>query len=139
MGNKGKITYIDEANISDKRVFLRVDFDVSLNDNYTISDDIRIKHKLPTIKLLLKNNNRIICCSKLGRPKRRTPELSMQVVVDRLQSYLPDVKVRLVEDFLAEPKKTFTNQTAKEILVLENIRFHPEEKNNDPQFAKHLA
>jgi phosphoglycerate kinase len=136
---KGKITYIDEAAITGKRVFLRVDFDVSLNANYTISDDIRIKHKLPTIKLLLKNNNRIICCSKLGRPKKRTPELSMQVVVDRLQSYLPDVKVRLIEDFLAEPKKTFTNQTAKEILVLENIRFYPEEKNNDPQFAKYLA
>lgn len=136
---KNKITYIDEVKITGKRVFLRVDFDVSLNDNYTISDDIRIQHKLPTIKLLLKNNNRIICCSKLGRPKKRTPELSMQVVVDRLQSYLPDVKVRLIEDFLAEPKKTFTDQTEKEILVLENIRFYPEEKNNDPQFAKHLA
>jgi phosphoglycerate kinase len=137
--NKGKITYIDEAKIVGKRVFLRVDFDVSLNDNYTISDDVRIQHKLPTIKLLLKNHNRIICCSKLGRPKTRTPELSMQVVVDRLQSYLPDVKVRLIEDFLAEPAKTFKNQTEKEILVLENIRFYPQEKNNDPQFAKYLA
>jgi phosphoglycerate kinase len=134
-----KITYIDETPIKHKTVFLRVDLDVSLNDNYTISQDVRITQKLPTIKLLLKNHNRIICVSKLGRPKKRTPELSMQVVVDRLQHYLPEVKVRLIEDFLAEKKATFEKQTEKEILVLENIRFYPQEKNNDPSFAKHLA
>lgn len=134
-----KITYIDEAKITNRRVFLRVDFDVSLNENYTISDDIRIRHKLPTIQLLLKNKNRIICCSKLGRPKERDSKLSMQVVVDRLQKYLPEVKVRLITDFLSEPKETFDKQTEKEILVLENIRFYPEEKNNDPEFAKQLA
>jgi len=134
-----KITYIDEASITNKRVFLRVDFDVSLHDNYTISDDIRIRHKLPTIKLLLKNHNRIICCSKLDRPKERTPKLSMQIVVDRLQTLLPDVTVRLIDDFLTEDPKTFAQQTEKEILVLENIRFYPQEKNNDPQFAQKLA
>ncbi len=136
---KGKITYIDEANITNKRIFLRVDFDVSLNDNNTISDDIRIRHKLPTIKYLLKNHNRIICCSKLGRPKVRDPKLSMKVVVERLKTYLPEIKVRLIDDFLTEPKETFENQTEKEIFVLENIRFYPEEKNNDPEFAKKLA
>ncbi|HSA83916.1 MAG TPA: phosphoglycerate kinase, partial [Patescibacteria group bacterium] len=92
-----------------------------------------------TIKLLLKNKNRIICCSKLGRPKERTPKLSMKVVVERLQKYLPEVTVRLIDDFLTEPQDTFDNQTEKEILVLENIRFYPEEKNNDPKFTEKLA
>lgn len=134
-----KITFVDEAKITNKRVFLRADFDVSLNDNDTISNDIRIRHKLPTLKLLLKNNNRIICCSKLGRPKERNVKLSMRVVVDRLQEYLPDYKVRLIHDFLTEKQTTFDKQTTKEILVLENIRFYPQEKNNDPEFAKKLA
>ncbi len=134
-----KITYIDEAKIANKRILLRVDFDVALNDNYTIANDVRITQKLPTIKMLLKNHNKIICVSKLGRPKERTPKLSMQVVVDRLKEYLPEVNIRLIHDFLTEDKATFANQTEKEILVLENIRFYPEEKNNDPEFAKKLA
>jgi len=134
-----KITYIDEVTITDKQVFLRVDFDVSLHDNYTISDDIRIKQKLPTLKLLLKNRNRIICVSKLNRPKDRSPHHSMHVVAERLQTYFPEYTVRLIDDFLTENPETFTKQTEKEILVLENIRFYPEEKNNDPVFAKKLA
>jgi len=135
----GKITYIDEANIEKKRVLFRADFDVSLNDNYTIADDARIQHQLPSIKLLLEHHNRLICVAKLGRPKDHDPKLSMRVVVDRLQKYLPDVKVVLIKDFLTEDKKTFENQKDTELFVLENIRYYPQEKQNDPEFAKALA
>lgn len=136
----GKITYIDEANIENKRVLFRADFDVSLNkQNFTIADDARIQHQLPSIKYLLERHNRLICVSKLGRPKDHDPNLSMQVVVDRLQKYLPNIKVRLIKDFLTEDKKTFENQKEDELFVLENIRYYPEEKKNDPEFAKKLA
>ena len=66
-----KITYIDEVEIKNKIVLLRVDFDVSLNPDQTIADDVRIQRNLPTIKYLLKNNNRLICVAKLDRPKYR--------------------------------------------------------------------
>ncbi|MGH7203027.1 MAG: phosphoglycerate kinase, partial [Candidatus Levyibacteriota bacterium] len=135
----GKIAYIDEIEIKNKRVLLRADFDVSLHDNYTIADDFRIKQNLPTIKLLLKQKNRIICVAKLDRPKERDQRLSLKVVVQRLRKYLPDVKIRLINDFLAENPQTFAKQQANEILVLENIRFYPEEKQNNKAFTQKLA
>ena len=64
-----KIIYIDQAEIKDKTILLRVDFDVSLNPDRTIADDVRIQRNLPTIKYLLKNKNRLICVAKLDRPK----------------------------------------------------------------------
>lgn len=134
-----KVTYIDEANISNKRVLVRADFDVSLNPNYTIADDARIRQNIPTLKFLLKNNNKIICVAKLDRPKTRDPKLSLKIVVDKLKEYLPEYQITLVDDFLNSDKKVFENQKINEILVLENIRFYPEEKKNDPEFAKKLA
>jgi phosphoglycerate kinase len=134
-----KITYIDEVDIKDKTVLLRVDFDVSLNPDQTIADDVRIQKNLPTIKYLLKNNNRLICVAKLDRPKTRDPRLSLMPVVKRLREYLPDYKITLVNDFLSTDKKVFTKQTNKEILVLENIRFYPKEKDYSTIFAKQLS
>ncbi len=134
-----KIKYIDEVDITNKRVLMRADFDVSLNDNYTIADDFRIKHNLPTINLLLKNHNKIICVAKLDRPKGRDPKLSLKVVVHRLRTYLPGVRVKLIDDFVTEKQETFDKQKEQEIFVLENIRFYPEEKQNDMKFAKKLA
>lgn len=134
-----KIQYIDDTAINNKRVLLRADFDVSLNANQTIADDARIRQNVPTIKHLLQNNNKIICVAKLNRPVKRDPKESLQVVVERLQNYLPDVKTKLIDDFLTEPAETFTGQKTNEIFVLENIRFYPEEKKNDLTFAKQLA
>lgn len=134
-----KIHYINDNEIKNKRVLLRADFDVSLNPNRTIADDARIRQNVPTIKQLLQHSNKIICMAKLDRPVARDSKLSLQVVVDRLQSYLPDTKIKLIDDFLTESSKTFTGQTTNEIFVLENIRFYPEEKKNDMAFAKQLA
>lgn len=124
--------------ITNKRVLLRVDFDVSLNPDFTIADDARIRQNLPTINNLLKNNNKLICVAKLDRPMGRDPKLSLQVAVDRLKTYLPNVAITLVDDFLSD-KTAFDNQKEREILVLENIRFYPKEKENDMEFAKKLA
>ncbi len=135
-----KVTYIDEADITNKRVLLRVDYNVSLNDDRSkIADDERISQSIPTIKYLLKNHNKIILVSHLDRPKKRDPKLSLKIVVERMKHYLPEVKIKLIDDFLTEDKKTFTEQTDKEIYVIENIRFYLEEKNDDPSFAKKLA
>lgn len=136
---KNKIKYIDEVEIKNKRVLLRADFDVSLNSNYTISNDLRIKNNLPTIKYLLKNQNKIICVAKLGRPKGRDPKFSLQVIADRLKTYLIGYEIKLVSDFRTETPEIFKDQTAKQILILENIRFYQEEQKGDINFAKNLA
>jgi len=134
-----KITYIDEVEIKNKTVLLRVDFDVSLNPDRTIADDIRIQKNIPTIKYLLKNKNRLICVAKLDRPKTRDPKLSLMPVVKRLREYLPDYRITLVDDFLSADKQVFTKQVDKEILVLENIRFYQKEKDYSTIFAKQLS
>lgn len=130
--------YIDEADIQNKRVLLRVDFNVSLTPGYTIADDQRIKQALPTIKHLLTNNNKIIIVTHLGRPKNHEPELSLSTVRDKLASYLTDHEIILINDFSAE-KEAFANQTENQIFLLENIRYYKEELANDEEFAKKLA
>lgn len=135
-----KITFIDEVKLIGKRVILRVDYNVALSDDrLSIANDERIKHSLPSIKLLLKNKNKLILVSHLDRPKVRDPKYSLAIVVKQLQEYLPDVHIRFVKDFLTEKKETFSNQKDNEILLLENIRFYPEEKTNDQKFAQKLA
>lgn len=136
---QSKVTFIDEVDLQNKIILLRCDFDVSLNPNYSIADDARIKNNLPTINYLLKKKNKLICVAKLDRPKGRDPKLSLKIVTDRLNQYISGYKIRLVDDFLTEDKKTFEDQNEKEILVLENIRFYPEEKQNDINFSKKLA
>ncbi len=131
----GKITFIDEVDIANKRVLLRVDFNVSMtNNSLSISDDARIKQSLPTIQKLLEKNNKLILVSHLGRPTGRDSKFSLKIVADKLQSFLPNNKVTLIDDFTDLPP-----QQPDEIFLLENIRFYPEEKSNDPKFAKKLA
>ncbi len=134
------IRFIDTVEIQNKTVLVRVDFDVSINpNNFTIADDARIRQNIPTLEYLLKNSNKIICVAKLGRPKGRDPKYSLKIVTERLGEYLPNYHIRLVEDFLTEPAETFKNQHPDEIIVLENIRFYPEEKQNNVEFAEKLA
>ncbi len=134
------VTYIDEVDITGKKVLLRVDFNVSLNPDSSIADDLRIKQSLPTINYLLTRKNKLIIISHLGRPKTRDPKLSLKPVIDDLQKYLPNYKITLIGDFLnKETSKVFLDQKENEILVLENIRFYPEEEENDEQFAQSLA
>ncbi len=136
----GKITYIYETPIKNKKVLLRVDFNVSLNPDHTIANDARIKQSIPTINYLLKNNNRLIIVSHLGRPKNHDINFSLLPVANDLQSYLPNYKVILVNDFTSQDgKKIISEQKENEIILLENIRFYPGEEQNDPVFTQTLA
>lgn len=128
-----KIIYIDEVEIKNKTVLLRVDFNVSLNPDYTISNDARIKQSLPTINYLLKENNRLVIISHLGRPKGADKKYSLKVVVDKLKEYYPKIKITLAEN-IEEVK-----QKKEQIVVLENIRFFPKEKDFSTIFAKQLS
>ncbi len=148
-----KIQYIDEVEIKNKKVLLRVDFNVSLDAGSQIADDTRMEQSIPTIKHLLKNNNRIIIVSHLGRPEGRDPRYSLSVVVKKLQQYFPSYTITLVNDFLTElvvekfkegeAKKDASvypkDQAPNQILVLENIRYYIEEKQNDQEFARKIA
>jgi len=129
----GKINYIDDVEIKNKVVLLRVDFNVSLTPDHTIADDIRIKQSIPTINLLLKNNNRIIIVSHLGRPKGVDKKYSLQIIVDRLKQYFQNYSICLYSD-LEKIKSASEN-----IVILENIRFFPKEKDYSNLFAKKLA
>lgn len=131
---------IAEADIENKAVFLRVDWNVPLK-NGKIVDDNRIRSTLPTIKYLLKNNCRIIIGTHIGRPEGRVvDELSTKILADKLSELLEDVKITQT-DFVVEPeiKKIVENLEQKEILILGNLRFHLEEEENNSHFAKILA
>lgn len=128
-----KITYIDEVEIKNKTVLLRVDFNVSLNADYTISNSARIEQSLPTIKYLLKNKNRLVIISHLGRPKGVDNKYSLKVVADKLKEYLPEIDIFLAKDIES------AKENKEEIVVLENIRFFPKEKDFSTIFAKQLS
>lgn len=133
------IIYIDKAHIKHKRVLLRVDFNVSMKGN-RITDDERIRSTLPTISKLLKDGNKIILVSHLGRPKGWDDALVLRPIANRLHKYLPHVSITVVDDFTSEgAQKIFDEQKNGEILLLENIRFFKGEEESDPEFAKQLA
>lgn len=129
-----------DLDLKGKRVFVRVDFNVPLNDNGEITDDTRIRAALPTIKYLRENGAKLVLASHLGRPKGTPdPALRMDPVAKRL-SQLLEAEVKKVDDSIGPE----VNQAAQalepgEVLLLENLRFHPEEKKNDPEFAHELA
>ena len=133
---------IDDIEVSGKRVFLRVDFNVPLTKSapFTITDDTRIRAALPTIESLLKRGARLIIASHLGRPKSpQDQQYSLAPVRDRLAELLK-MPIEWASDCIG------TEATAKamalkngEVLLLENLRFHKEEEANDPAFAQQLA
>lgn len=130
--------FIDEVSIEHKTILLRVDFNVSLNPNHSISDDERIRQSIPTLEYLLKHHNKLILTAHLGEPEKPNPADSLIRVAKRLQEYLPKYKVVFVHDFEKEKEK-LENQKENEVIMLENIRFQPGETINDPELAKQLA
>jgi len=130
--------FVDEVTIANKTILLRVDFNVTLNPNHSIADDVRVKQSLPNIEYLLKQHNKLILIAHLGEPDKRDPQYSLKPVARRLQEYLPHNKVILVDDFVAD-SEVLKNQKDSEVILLENIRFYPGEQTNNPEFAKQLA
>jgi phosphoglycerate kinase len=132
--------YINELDIKDKKLLIRVDFNVPLDNNQNITDDTRIRGVLPTINYALDQGAAVILCSHLGRPKGKViPELSLAPVARRL-SRLLQKEVLMAPDCLGpEVKKLAEALKPGEVLLLENLRFHPGEEKNDPEFGKALA
>src|SRR5579871_2670063 len=123
------IKTITDEEIKDKRILLRVDYNVTLSPTSEIADDTRITQTLPTLHKLLAGNNRLILVAHLGEPKERDPKFSLRPVADRLQKYLTDKHVLLINDFLSEEgQQQLANQTPDQVLLIENIRFYPGEK-----------
>lgn len=135
--NKKTVRDIDLKN---KKVLVRCDFNVPMDENKNITDNRRIVAALPTIKYLLEQNCKVVLCSHLGRPKGEfKPEYSLKPVAKEL-SRLLGKEVIMAEDVIGEDAKTKAqNLKNGEILLLENVRFHREETDNDPEFAKKLA
>lgn len=135
------IRYVDELQLADKRVFIRVDFNVPLDDSGKVSDDSRIREALPTIELARRSQARTILASHLGRPKGVDPKLSLEPVAARLSELLgKENTVILADDCVGDGvRKLAGDLQPGQILMLENLRFHKEEEANDPDFAKALA
>lgn len=126
---KPRIAYIDEVLITNKRVLVRVDFNVSLTDGISIADDFRIRQSLPTIQHLVKHHNKLILMSHLDRPKKRDAAYSLGIVAKHLGKLIPANKVVLVSDFLSvEGKTMLAEQQSKIIIMLENTRFYKGEE-----------
>lgn len=132
--------FFKELDLKNKKIFLRVDFNVPLDDNQEISDDTRIKAVLPTLNYLLDQKAQVLIGSHLGRPKgKKDPKLSLKPVAQHL-SELVSKKVILAPDCIGEEVTELKKkQKTGEIILLENLRFHPGEKQNDDSFAKELA
>ena len=135
--NKKTVRDID---LKGKKVLVRCDFNVPLDENFNITDNRRIVGALPTIKYLLDNDCKIILCSHLGRPKGQVKkEFSLTPVAKEL-SRLLGKEVKLADDIIGESAKTLTaNMKNGDIVLLENVRFDAREEANDPEFAKELA
>ena len=126
--------------VKGKKVLVRCDFNVPLDENKNITDETRINAALPTIKYLLEHNAAVILCSHLGRPKGEfNMKYSLAPVAKRLSEKL-GFEVKLAKDVIGpDAKKLAAEVKPGEAILLENVRFQPEEEKNDPAFAKELA
>jgi phosphoglycerate kinase len=137
---KKTVASLTEADVSGKRVLVRADFNVPLDDNGNITDETRIRAALPTIKDLTGKGGKVILCSHMGRPQGEVKEeLRLTTVAQRLSQLLGQEVIKTndcVGDAVASTVSAMKNG---DVILLENLRFHSEETENDPEFAKQLA
>ena len=131
---------IDQVDLKGKRVIIRVDFNVPLDDALQITDDSRLRAALPTINHVVDESAAVILCSHLGRPNGQPrPQLSLAPVAKRLQRLLGK-NVIFASDCIGPQVKNLVSQLKPgDVMLLENLRFHPEEEKNDESFAAELA
>lgn len=131
---------IEDIAVAGKKVLVRCDFNVPLNEEKKITDENRLIGALPTIKYLVANGAKVILCSHLGRPKGEFNEkYSLKPVAARLSELLGQ-EVKMAEDVIGESaEKCVSGLKDAEIVLLENVRYHKEEEKNDPEFSKKLA
>ncbi|CAN1750034.1 Phosphoglycerate kinase, chloroplastic [Linum perenne] len=140
---KKSVGDLSSSELKGKKVFVRVDLNVPLDDSQNITDDTRIRAAIPTIKHLMENGAKVILSSHLGRPKGVTPKFSLAPLVPRLSELL-GIQVVKAEDCIGpEVEKLVAGLPEGGVLLLENVRFYKEEEKeeekNDPEFAKKLA
>ena len=131
---------VRDIDLKGKKVFVRCDFNVPMDENQKITDNRRIVAALPTIKYLIEQNCKVILSSHLGRPKGEVkPEFSLAPVAVELSRLLGQ-EVLMAKDVIGESAKSLASSLKEgQVMLLENVRFHKEETDNDPEFAKELA
>lgn len=130
---------IKDVDVRGKRVFCRVDFNVPM-ENGNITDDTRIRAALPTIQYLIEQGARVILASHLGRPKGRVvEEMRLTPVAQRLAEYLGKPVAKVDEAVGTEVEERVNQMQDGDVLLLENVRFHPGEEKNDPKLARAFA
>jgi phosphoglycerate kinase len=138
MFNKMTLRDVPPEELEGKRVFVRVDFNVPIEDGVILNDK-RIRAALPTINYLIDHKAKVILCSHLDRPKGWDPKLSLKPVAERLSTLL-EREVKFVPDCIGPKAEEAVNSMKPgEVVLLENVRFYPGETKNDPEFAKALA
>ena len=137
---KKTVANLTESDVSGKKVLVRADFNVPLDDSGNITDETRIKAALPTIKDLTGKGGKVILCSHMGRPKGEVKEeLRLTTVAKRLSQLLGQEVIKTDDCVGAEVASTVSAMKNGDVILLENLRFHSEETSNDPEFAKQLA
>ena len=138
--SKLSLSSLDKTNLEGKKVLVRVDFNVPLNENGVITDDTRIRAAIPTIKYLINNSAKVILAAHFGRPKGKVNEkMRLTPVAARLSDIL-EKKVVLTESCIGEESLSKSRSLNNgDVLLLENVRFYDEEEKNDLDFAKNLA
>lgn len=130
---------IKDIDIKGKRVLVRADFNVPLTKDLKVDDDTRIRAALPTIEYAISQGSRVILMSHLGRPKGVEESSRITPVADRLSELLKKKVIKLDDCIGNSVKKIVSDMKNGDIVLLENLRFHPEEEKNEPNFAKELA
>ena len=134
------IKSIKDIQIKNRKVLIRVDFNVPLDEACKITDDSRIKAAIPTIKYAVDSGAKVIVMSHLGRPKGKVVKSQSLMPVARRLSELLGISVNMAPDCIGPNVKDMVDELKPgEVLLLENLRFHPEEEKNDPEFSKQLA
>lgn len=134
-----KIRSIKDVDVTDKKVLVRVDFNVPLEGG-TVADDTRIQATIPTLQHLIDHRAKVILLTHLGRPEGKVdPKLKLDPVAEKLSEILTK-KVKKLDDCVGEEVQQAADQLESgHVILLENTRFHPEETDNDPEFCKQLA
>jgi phosphoglycerate kinase len=131
---------VDKLNVKGKKVLVRVDFNVPLDENLKVTDDMRIVETLPTIKNIIERGGTAILMSHLGRPKGKIVDSMRLTPAAKRLSELIGKEVKMAPDCIGpEVEKMVSQLKPGDILMLDNLRFHPEEEKNDPEFSRKLA
>ena len=133
------ISDLEDSKFKNKRVFVRVDFNVKI-ENGSVGEDYRIRMTIPTIEYLIKRGAKVLLASHLGRPDAPSPRHSLAPVTNRLSEILARSKVRFVEDCIGDKVENVASEMQPgDVLLLENLRFYKEEETNEQHFCKSLA